>query len=155
MLYADDRLRVYDDYGHHPNEIRATLRAFRRLQPHRLLVAFQPHRYSRTQHLLDQFAACFTDADHLWLTEIYSASERPIPGVSGAVMANAIRAQGQTVDYVPGVGDLAPAVSAATQSGDVVLFLGAGDITDAAHRMADQLRPTSTGLGRAPKTLHS
>jgi UDP-N-acetylmuramate--alanine ligase len=140
LLYGDGRLRVYDDYGHHPNEIQATLRAFRQVGARRLVVAFQPHRYTRTQHLLKEFAACFTGADELWLTEIYPASEPPIPGVSAAVLAQAIRDRGQTVHYVPDLSRLGPAVQSAARPGDLLLFLGAGDITAVAHQVASELR---------------
>src|SRR5262249_7294986 len=92
-LYADGRCRVFEDYGHHPNEIRATLRALRMLQPRRLLVAFQPHRFTRTQHLWREFATCFFGADRLWLAELYAASEPEIPGVNSGFLAGAIQAQ--------------------------------------------------------------
>ena len=140
LLYADVRCRLYDDYGHHPAEILATLRAFKSLAPGRLLVAFQPHRYTRTQYLFDDFVGSFGDADLLWLAEIYPASEPAIPGVSSALLAEAIRLRGQAVEYVPAVADVANRVRAALQPGDWVLFLGAGDITEAAHELAQHLR---------------
>jgi UDP-N-acetylmuramate--alanine ligase len=136
LLYGDEQLRIYDDYGHHPSEIRATLQALRQLRPARLLVAFQPHRYTRTQHLLHEFATCFAGADRLWLTEIYPASEAPIPGVSAAVLAQAIQAQGQAVHYVPELAKLGTAVLGECRPGDLVLFLGAGDITKVAGELA-------------------
>ena len=147
LLYADGRVRIYDDYGHHPNEIRATLRTFKQLGARRLLVAFQPHRFTRTQLLLQEFATCFADADELWLTEIYPASEPPIPGVSSAVMAQVICAQGQPVHYVPELKDLGATVMKAVQPGDLVLFLGAGDTTKVAQEAAAQCR---TGVVSAP-----
>jgi UDP-N-acetylmuramate-alanine ligase len=139
-LFADERFCVFDDYGHHPAEIEATLRLFKELNPRRLLVAFQPHRYTRTRALLGQFMNCFRDADRLWLTEIYAASEPPIPGVSGEMFAEAVRAHGPPVEFVPALDALRDSVRAAMQPGDVVLFLGAGDITRAAHEVADALR---------------
>ncbi|MBI3882060.1 MAG: UDP-N-acetylmuramate--L-alanine ligase [Verrucomicrobia bacterium] len=139
LLFADDRFRMFDDYGHHPREISAVLAAFRTLMPKRLLVAFQPHRYSRTQHLLAEFATCFKSADRLWLTEIYAASEPPIPGITGVTLAEAVR-RGQAVEFIGEPGNLAAAVRAAMQPGDLVVFLGAGDITHAAHALARQLR---------------
>lgn len=142
-LFADDLHRVFDDYGHHPAEVRATLRLFKELGAGRLLVVFQPHRYSRTKALLDEFATCFRDADLLWLTEIYAASESPIPGVNGASLADAVRATGQTVAFAPDLDTLSRDVRAALQPGDVVLFLGAGDITQAAHRFANELAKAS------------
>ena len=143
LLYGEAALRIYDDYGHHPNEIRATLRAFKQLGARRLLVAFQPHRFTRTQALLPDFATCFGDADRLWLTEIYAASEDAIPGVSGRVLAEALRAQGRPVDYVADLTALGAAVTEAIQPGDLVLFLGAGDITNVAHAVAEQWRARS------------
>ena len=83
-LFSDARFRVFDDYGHHPAEIEATLRAFKSLGARRLLVAFQPHRFTRTQALMNEFATCFGLADSLWVTDIYAASEPEIPGVSSA-----------------------------------------------------------------------
>jgi UDP-N-acetylmuramate--alanine ligase len=143
LLHADARLQVYDDYGHHPSEIRATLQAFRSLRPGRLLVAFQPHRYTRTRHLLHEFATAFQGADLLWLTDIYPASEPAIPGVSGAVLAAAVRAHGQAVEYVPTLQELGQAVLSTARAGDLVLFLGAGDITQVAHQVARQLQAES------------
>jgi UDP-N-acetylmuramate--L-alanine ligase/UDP-N-acetylenolpyruvoylglucosamine reductase len=139
-LFADARFRVFDDYGHHPAEIAATLRAFKTLRPRRLLVAFQPHRYTRTQALRRHFATCFQGADLLWLTEIYAASEPEIPGVSGARLAEAVRATGQAAAFVPTLAELRRAVRAAMEPGDLVLFLGAGDITRAAQELAAELK---------------
>lgn len=146
LLFADDRFRVFDDYGHHPAEIETTLRALRLLRPRRLLAAFQPHRYTRTQRLLSQFATCFREADRLWLTDIYAAHEAPIAGVTGQALAEAVRAAGQPVEYIERLDELARAVRGAMQPGDLVLLLGAGDITQAAHQLAEMLRaerPTS------------
>ncbi|MEO8428299.1 MAG: UDP-N-acetylmuramate--L-alanine ligase [Verrucomicrobiota bacterium] len=139
-LFSDGRVRIFDDYGHHPAEIRATLQAFRALGPRRLLVAFQPHRFTRTQCLLQEFATCFRDADVVWLAEVYAASEPPIPGVNSALLADAIRAQGQAVEFIPSTAELRAAVRTAMQPGDLVVFLGAGpDITNVAHELAAQL----------------
>ncbi len=139
-LFGDSRFRLFDDYGHHPAEIEATLKAFRALRPRRLLVAFQPHRFTRTRFLLNQFATCFKAADYLWVTEIYAASEPEIAGVNGALLAEAVRSQGQPVEFVPTLQELGPAVRAAMQPGDIVLFLGAGSITHTAHALAAQLK---------------
>jgi UDP-N-acetylmuramate--L-alanine ligase/UDP-N-acetylenolpyruvoylglucosamine reductase len=139
-LFRDERFRVFDDYGHHPAEIEATLNALRELAPRRLLVAFQPHRYTRTQQLLKEFTGCFKGCTRLWLTDIYAASEDAIPGVSAVSLAEAMRAAGQGVEAVLTLRDLLPALRAAMLPGDLVLFLGAGDITRAAHEMAATLR---------------
>lgn len=139
-LFSDDRFRVFDDYGHHPSEIAATIKAFKGLGRRRLLVAFQPHRYTRTQQLLREFAGCFAGADRLWLTEVYAASEAEIPGVNGELLARAVRDHGQPAEFVADLGALPDAVRAAMEPGDLVLFLGAGDITRAARALAGQLR---------------
>jgi UDP-N-acetylmuramate--alanine ligase len=138
-LFADDRFRVFDDYAHHPQEIAATIAAFKSLIHRRLLMAFQPHRYTRTQHLLEEFSTCFNGVDKLWLTEVYAASEPEIPGVNGAVLAEAVQAKGQPVQFVPTLAELRVSVRAAMQPGDLVLFLGAGDITQAARELAAEL----------------
>ena len=139
-LYQGPEAVVIDDYGHHPREILATLQALKPAHGRRLLVAFQPHRYTRTQHLMREFSGCFGLADRLWLAEIYPASEKPIPGVTSQALAEAIRARGQAVEYVPEVDRLATVVKAALEPGDTVLFLGAGDITRAARILAAGLR---------------
>jgi UDP-N-acetylenolpyruvoylglucosamine reductase len=142
---------VFDDYGHHPNEIRATLRALKQLGPARLVVVFQPHRYTRTRHLMDEFAASFGDADKLFLTDVYAASESEIAGANSAVLAEAIRGAGQAVELVPALKDVAPSVCANLQSGDIVLFLGAGDITQAAHELAAELRAQTSSNSKMKK----
>ena len=142
-LFRDARFRVFDDYGHHPAEIEATLHALRQLGPRRLLVAFQPHRFTRTQLLQDEFTRCFSGCDRLWLTEIYAASESAIPGVTSANLAEAMQKAGQAVEYVPALSDLRQTLRAAMLPGDLVLFLGAGDITQAAHGLAAELREDS------------
>lgn len=151
-LYRDDRCRVFEDYGHHPNEIQATLRALRSLQPKRLLVAFQPHRFTRTQHLWREFSTCFSQADRLWLADIYPASEPAIPGITSGFLASAIQAQGQRVEAVVSLARLHDAIAEAIQPGDLVLFLGAGDITKVAHALAATLTKRQEAPG-TPRTL--
>lgn len=143
-LFADARFRVFEDYGHHPREIAATILAIRGLGARRLLVAFQPHRYTRTRYLLEEFSSCFAGADRLWITDVYAASEPEDCGVNGAVLADAVRAKGQELEYVRNVNDLPAVIRAAMQPGDLVLFLGAGDITRAAHRLAVELSGETT-----------
>ncbi len=119
---------VVDDYGHHPTEIKATLAAARQWG-RRVVVLFQPHRYTRTRDLAQEFAKAFGDADQLFITEIYAASEAPIPGVSGETLCDAVRATGHpSVTWVPKKQDLAVRVLPSLQAGDLVLTLGAGDI---------------------------
>jgi UDP-N-acetylmuramate--alanine ligase len=120
---------VVDDYGHHPAEVRATLRGAREAYGRRVVCVFQPHRYTRTRDLLEDFQTAFNDADVLLVSDVYAASEEPIPGVSGASLAAAIRACGhKDVTHVPR-GSLAAAAHARVRPGDVVLTLGAGDVT--------------------------
>jgi UDP-N-acetylmuramate--alanine ligase len=140
VLLADSRFQVIEDYGHHPAEVEATLSALKASAPGRLLVVFQPHRYTRTQRLLPQFATCFKQADRLWVTEIYSASEAEIAGVNGAQLAAAIREQGQPVEFVASLAAVSTAIKRELRAGDVVLFLGAGDITQAAQQFAAELK---------------
>jgi len=140
LVFGDDRFRIYDDYGHHPTEIEATLRALKLLPHRRLLVAFQPHRYTRTQHLFYRFVSAFVEADRLWLTDVYAASEPSIAGVTSETLTDAIRERGQIVEFVPGMVALGASIRRAMRPGDIVLFLGAGDITMLAREFANQLR---------------
>jgi UDP-N-acetylmuramate--alanine ligase len=130
---------VVDDYGHHPTEIAATLRAARAGFPdRRLVVAFQPHRYTRTQALLEEFGSAFFDADLVLVTDIYAASEAPIPGITGRTVVEAILAHGQReAIYVPRVEDLAQVLDQATLPGDLVVTLGAGNITSVGPAFLD------------------
>ncbi len=121
---------VVDDYGHHPAEVRATLRGAREAFGRRVVCLFQPHRYTRTRDLKEEFATAFGDADVLLLTEIYAAGEEPIPGATGEALAEAIRARGHPdVTFVPERGRLAAEARERLRPGDLVLTLGAGDIT--------------------------
>lgn len=121
---------VVDDYGHHPVEIRATLATARECYPdRRVVVAFQPHRFSRTQALFGDFCKVFDDADLLLMTEIYAASEAPIPGVSGQSLAQGIRQVGHVdVEYFEDLETLIDALPGVLREGDVLLTLGAGSI---------------------------
>jgi UDP-N-acetylmuramate--alanine ligase len=131
---------VVDDYGHHPTEIAAVLGAARTLG-RRIVVAFQPHRYTRTAALMDLFGPALAAADHLVLTDIYSAGEDPIDGVTLETLAAAIRRSMQgTVDVVPRVEDVVPALIRAARPGDVVLTLGAGSIGAVPDRLVDALQ---------------
>ncbi len=128
-----DGVLVVDDYGHHPTEIAATLKAARKGFPERrLVVAFQPHRYTRTQALMEEFGRAFFEADVVFLTDIYAASEHPLPGVSGEVLAETLRQHGQRdVRFVADVEELPKALKGATLPGDLVITFGAGSITHA------------------------
>ncbi len=130
-------IMVVDDYGHHPTEIRATLSAMRAAWPkRRLVVMFQPHRYSRTKGLFKEFCTAFHDVDLLFMTDIYPASEDPIPGVSTPVLLEKIQAHGQkNVHFVPDMHKIADQVMPLLQKDDVVLSLGAGNIWQAGERV--------------------
>jgi len=124
-----DGVALVDDYGHHPAEVEATLNAARRAYEGRILVAFQPHRYSRTQSLFDDFTRAFNNADQLFLTDIYAAGEKPIPGISSQHLADAIAQHGhQHVKYAPDRAVMAAELARSAKPGDVVIALGAGDI---------------------------
>jgi UDP-N-acetylmuramate--alanine ligase len=137
-----------DDYGHHPTEIAATLRAAKKNYTRRLVVVFQPHRYTRTQHLLEEFGRAFFDADHLYLADIYAASEDPIPGVNSGVLAQTIKKHGhRSVVYVPDKEQLTDAVASSIQQGDLVLTLGAGDVTSWNEEIVEKWRRRAGSRG--------
>jgi UDP-N-acetylmuramate--alanine ligase len=134
-------ITVIDDYGHHPTEIRATLDGARLCGFRRVHVLFQPHRYTRTFHLMDEFARAFNQADSLFVMDIYPASEKPIPGVTAEALVERIRQFGHRgVEYV---GDLDSGVEAlfrAAAEGDAVVTLGAGSVSQAGEKMLEKLR---------------
>lgn len=120
---------VVDDYAHHPTEIAATLKAAKETKPNRLICAFQPHRYSRTQLLHEEFGRAFTSADLLILTDIYAAGEAPIEGIDGETILNEVRRQsGQDVIYLPSRAKIAEYLQGEVQDGDLIITMGAGDI---------------------------
>ncbi|HYF49496.1 MAG TPA: cyanophycin synthetase, partial [Planctomycetota bacterium] len=134
-------VRVVDDYGHHPTEIRATLAAARQSTSGRVGMIFQPHRYTRTAALMQDFAACFEAADALFLMPIYAASEAPIPGVDHASLARAITIHGKPVQVCI-ANDRADAVRMAAEwakNGDTILTQGAGDVTRAGDELVSRL----------------
>jgi UDP-N-acetylmuramate--alanine ligase len=133
-------ITVVDDYGHHPAEIKATLAGARASFPHRRIVcAFQPHRYTRTRDLMGEFATAFNDADALVLTEIYAAGEDPIAGVSGARLHEAVKACGHRDAVFVERPELAKKLRERIREGDLVLTLGAGDITHAGEELLELL----------------
>ena len=120
---------VVDDYAHHPTEIAATLKAAREIKPNKVICVFQPHRYSRTQLLLKEFGDAFRDADKLILTDIYSAGEEKISGVSGeSILKEVLSTTNQAVSYIPDRADIAAAIKDELSPGDLVITMGAGDI---------------------------
>ncbi|MGP8250952.1 MAG: UDP-N-acetylmuramate--L-alanine ligase [Terracidiphilus sp.] len=124
---------VVDDYGHHPTEIRATLAAARECGYRRILVVFQPHRYSRTLDLLEEFSGAFTAADTVIVLPIYAASEEPIAGVTAERLAE--RIQGSRVEFAPDFAAAVGAVTAAAHEGDLILTLGAGSVSQLAPQI--------------------
>jgi UDP-N-acetylmuramate--alanine ligase len=131
---------VVDDYGHHPTEIAAVLAAARQLN-RRVIVAFQPHRYTRTAALLDDFGPALARADHVVLTDIYSAGEDPIPGATLDALAAAVRRDVVApVDVALRLDEVIPIVKRIARSGDVVITLGAGSIGTLAERLVEALR---------------
>ncbi|MBX3251704.1 MAG: UDP-N-acetylmuramate--L-alanine ligase [Myxococcales bacterium] len=128
---------IVDDYAHHPAEITVTLEAAQRAYGRRLVVAFQPHRYSRTHHLFDELVRAFNRADVLLVSDVYAAGEAPIEGADSASLVAAVRAHGhRDVSHVPKRSDLAEVIRKRLRPGDVVLTLGAGDITRTGRELA-------------------
>jgi UDP-N-acetylmuramate--alanine ligase len=129
-------ITVIDDYGHHPTEIRATLEAARGCKFNRLLVLFQPHRYSRTQHLWDDFRLAFNLADVLVVTDIYAASESPIPGITSEALAGAIREAGhKNVHYIRSMQESIEFLLKNSRPGDAILTVGAGNVSRASNEL--------------------
>jgi UDP-N-acetylmuramate--alanine ligase len=132
---------VVDDYGHHPTEIRATLAAARDCRFRRVYAIFQPHRYSRTALLADDFTRCFEGCDYLYVMDIYSAGEQPIEGVSAASLVERMQAAGfGAVEYSSTAGQLLPKLVKAVQPGDLVLTLGAGNVWQVGEQLLELLR---------------
>src|SRR5207342_2126792 len=129
-------ITVLDDYGHHPTEVRATLAAARLHGYRRLHVIFQPHRFTRTYHLMDEFARSFMQADRLYVLDIYAASEKPIEGVTAEVLVERIRGFGhRSTEYAGSIDRAVEAALAAVEAGDAVLTLGAGNVWQAGDRI--------------------
>ncbi|MFB3917275.1 MAG: UDP-N-acetylmuramate--L-alanine ligase [Terriglobales bacterium] len=132
---------VVDDYGHHPTEIKATLAAARQCGFQRIHVVFQPHRYTRTQHLFEEFGTAFVDADSVFVMDVYAASEQPIAGVTGEAVARHLSARGQKqVSYTASFADAASAVAAIAQPGDMILTLGAGSVSQLGPYIVEKLQ---------------
>jgi UDP-N-acetylmuramate--alanine ligase len=141
-------VRVFDDYGHHPTEVAATLAAAKGLGG-RVLVVFQPHRYTRTQSLREEFGRCFGDADQVWVMDVYAAGEPPIPGITGKTVVDAARGQGaEHVHYTPGAAEAVEAAVQEARAGDVILTLGAGDVSKLADTLLAGLRRTVAAPAR-------
>jgi len=138
---AAGRVVIVDDYGHHPTEIEATLEAARQTWPgRRLVLAFQPHRYTRTHDLIDDFGRVLSAADALLVTEVYAAGEDPIPNADGRAICRAVRSRGQIEPvFVEDVGSLGGALAGLIEDGDVILTMGAGSIGAVARELPGRL----------------
>ena len=133
---------VVDDYGHHPTEIRATLTAARDCGYKHVHVIFQPHRYTRTRDLMEEFATAFDDADSVEMLDIYAASEEPIPGIDAETLAarvNAARLDRSQVHYARNVADAVAAVTKRAQDGDLIMTLGAGSVSQIGTQVLEAL----------------
>jgi UDP-N-acetylmuramate--alanine ligase len=129
-------ITVVDDYGHHPVEIMATLKAARGCKFNRVLALFQPHRYTRTQHLWDEFARAFNEADMLALLDIYPAGEAPVPGVTSEALAKSIREAGhKNVHYFRSMQDAIEFLLREARSGDALMTIGAGNVSRASNEL--------------------
>lgn len=131
---------IIDDYAHHPTEIMTTLLAARQTEPKRLICVFQPHRYSRTQFLQDEFGRAFTASDLLIMTDVYAAGEQPIPGITGEALKEEVERQtGMQVIYIPDKDKIARYLSEIVEPGDLVMTMGAGNIYMAGEELVEML----------------
>ena len=136
---------VVDDYGHHPTEIRAVLAAAETALDRRIVVLFQPHRFSRTADLLDAFGPAFLGADDVVLTDIYAAGEEPIPGITVEALAASVRRAGVPVTVVPDLADAVSEVVKRVSPGDADFTLGAGSIGSVPPRLLASLAAAGAG----------
>jgi UDP-N-acetylmuramate--alanine ligase len=141
---------VIDDYGHHPTEIKATLAAAKTCGFRKIHVVFQPHRYTRTRDLMEEFTTAFGDADSLFVLDIYAASEKPIEGITGEALAQAIGKQnaertgeqrGPSAQYVSSFADAVSSAASVAQDGDMILTLGAGSVSQLGPMILEKLKP--------------
>jgi UDP-N-acetylmuramate--alanine ligase len=140
LLLEQDGILVVDDYAHHPTEVKVTLKAARSNNSKRVIAIFQPHRYTRTQYFLEDFAESFNDADKVFLQKIYAASENPLPGISSATLAEKICCHGVDAEQVDDASLIVEKVLGIVRPGDLILTMGAGDVTELGHTIAARLR---------------
>ncbi len=139
--YLSTTCRLVDDYGHHPTELAATLQTARSLKPSRLVVLFQPHRYTRTQALADDFGKVLQAADVVFITDVYPASEPPIPGITGQTLVDAMKAHGDIpAKFLPDLATAHHAVGNSLEPGDLLITLGAGNVHEVGTRIAADLK---------------
>jgi UDP-N-acetylmuramate--alanine ligase len=134
---------LIDDYAHHPTEVAATVEVGRTLAKGRLWAVFQPHLYSRTTRFHEEFGAALSGADEVVITDVYGSREEPVPGVTGALVVDSARRHGASAHYVPHRGDLADFLGERVAEGDMVLTMGAGDITLVPTELAIRLAERS------------
>lgn len=139
--FRNEEVWIVDDYAHHPTEIQTTIEAAKQTNPKRLIVAFQPHRYTRTQLLRKEFGSCFKGTDVLILTDIYAASEEPIPGISGRTIVEEVKIQtGVDAVYIEKLTDIVHWLKKHKQKGDLIITMGAGNIYTVGEMLADELK---------------
>jgi UDP-N-acetylmuramate--alanine ligase len=140
---------VVDDYGHHPTEIKATLSAARQCRFNKVHVIFQPHRYTRTRDLMEEFTSAFGDADSLFILDIYAASEKPIEGISGEILARQVSEHGgRSAKYVGSFADAVSSAAAVAEDGDMILTLGAGSVSQLGPMILDKLKAREAAVAR-------
>jgi UDP-N-acetylmuramate--alanine ligase len=150
--YLSANYRIVDDYGHHPSELAATLQTARSLKPQRIVVLFQPHRYTRTQALADDFGKVLQAADLVFVSDVYPASEKPIEGISGQTIVDAMKPHGDVpAIYLPDLAHAHHAVGNALQPGDLLITLGAGNVHEAGTRIARDLKTLEEMRGLMPE----
>jgi UDP-N-acetylmuramate--alanine ligase len=149
LLGEEDGIMVVDDYGHHPTEVAAVLAAARAGLDRRVVVVFQPHRYTRTAQLHEAFGMALAAADEVVLTDVYAAGEDPIPGVTVDLIAEAVRAHGiAPVHVVRPLEAIAPRVAQLARPGDIVITLGAGSIGTVGEQILQALAAARGAAGR-------
>jgi len=151
--YLSKDFRIVDDYGHHPTELAATLQTARSLKPTRLIVLFQPHRFTRTQLLADEFGKVLQAADKIFVTDVYPASELPIPGISGQTIVDAVEANGDIpASFLPDAATAHHKVGNALQPGDMLITLGAGNVHEIGTRIVNDLKTLEALRSVAPES---
>jgi UDP-N-acetylmuramate--alanine ligase len=147
-----DGITIIDDYGHHPVEIAAVLRAARAATKSKVIAVVQPHRYTRLANLFEEFCTCFNDADEVIVADVYAAGESPIEGVNRDALVEGLISHGHRhVSALPSAADLAPLVNSLASPGDLVVCLGAGNITQWAHALPDELATLRRPAAKAAK----
>ena len=149
--YLSANFRIVDDYGHHPSELAATLQTARSLKSKRVVVLFQPHRYTRTKALADDFGKVLQAADLVFITDVYAASEKPIKGISGQTLVDAMALHGDIpATYLPDLSTAHHTIGHALQTGDLLITLGAGNVHEAGTRIAKDLKILEEMRGLMP-----